>query len=174
MKKLIAALALAAITTPSRSAIVGKLGMDLNLLPITVRDLHDGLWEVGGKSPFWTLSDDKSNDVWLQASVFGAWRLEGQDPAFGLCAGVPFSAVGAGIANGLQSVALQLPSAPPWAKKAGDALSLDAYVGARPVFHAPDDHRVMYGVGAQVNIKFGDLFQWASGTQSQGTGVKGL
>lgn len=162
MRTLLVSLLLAA--TPASAVLQGKLDLNINGLPITVRDLHDGLWEIGGKLPFWQLTDTATGAVWAQASVFGAWRLELQDPAFGICAGVPFSALGTLVANGVQVISNAEPSAPPWLKKAATFMSLDGYVGARPHYTPPDDHRVMYGVGAQVNVTFGNLQGWAAGT----------
>lgn len=145
---------------------------------IALRDLENGIWRVGSEQQIWHLQNTQSNVEVFHVSGYWATRLEGQEPAYGPSVGFNVSEAMRAALGKLEILApvvanLENYTLPPFVAKLTAWTSLEVYVGYSPNVGG-GDHHLMYGVGGRVTIPVAELYQWASGTQSQGTGVKGL
>lgn len=181
MRKLIAVLALVVLVAPARAAYQGKLDLGSNGADpsaIAFRELHDGMWLVGAQQQLWHLQNTTTDREVFHIAGFWATRLEGQDTAYGPSLGVN---VNEALAAAVNKVEILVPAVqsittfviPPFVSKLSAWTSIEFYGGYRPVVGG-DDHHWIYGVGGKVTIPMTALYQWASGTQAQGTGIKGL
>lgn len=175
MKLLILLITLCITSAASASPYQGKLDLG-NLTPaaIVFRDLQNGVWKVGAQYQLWHLQNNATGNEVLHLSGWWATRLEGQNKTYGPSVGVN---IGEAAHAFLQKVEVVAPvlyvGSPPWLSKASAWVSADFYGGYSPEASGGDSHWV-YGFGGKVTIPFDSLYQWASGTQAQGTGVKGL
>ena len=180
MKKYIVALLFFAFAVPAfASQYQGKLDLgNTDPAAIALRELHDGMWLVGAQTQIWHLQNNATGNEVFHVSGFWATRLEGQDTAYGPSLGVN---IGPAAAAFIDKIELLVPAVqsvtsfpiPPFISKLSDWTSIELYGGYRPVTGA-DDHHWIYGVGGKVTIPMSMLYAWATGTQAQGTGVKGL
>lgn len=159
----------------SASPYQGKLDIG-NLTPsaIVFRDLQNGVWKAGIQYQVFHVQNNVSGNEVLHLSGYWATRLEGQNKTYG-------PALGANIGEAahafLQKIEVVDPvlyvSSPPWLSKVSSWASVEVYGGYTPN-PGGGDKPWMYGLGGKVTIPFDSLYSWASGTQAQGTGVKGL
>ncbi len=176
---LAALLAVAAPAARASSPYAGKLDIGKSdPAAIAFRELHDGMWLVGAQQQLWHLQNTQSNREVLHISGYWATRLEGQDTAYGPSIGMNVGESTLAMASKVGELVPELQplttfAIPPFVSKLSEWTSIEVYGGYRPVTGADDSHWI-YGIGGKVTIPMSMLYAWASGTQSQGTGVKGL
>lgn len=165
------------LASPSFASYVGKLDLGQDPSALAMRDLQNGVWRVGLQYPVWHLQNTRRDSEVFHVSVFWASRLEGQTKLYGPSLGFNVGQAASLFISNVELLATAGEksglSLPPWALKIGDWTSLDIYGGYAPIIGGGDKPWA-YGVGGKVRIPFSSLYQWASGTQSQGTGIKGL
>lgn len=172
----IVALLFVSISARANSPYVGVLDLGKSdPAAIALRELNDGMWLVGAQQQVWHLQNKQSGNEVFHVAAFWATRLEGQDTAYGPALGINIGEAAHAALSKIEVIAPILggASCPPWVSKVSSWVSLDVYGGYRPVI-SYDSHHWIYGVGGKVTIPMSMLYQWASGTQASGDGVKGL
>lgn len=170
------------LATSSHANYQGKLDIgSSDPSALGMRDLANGVWRVGLQYPIWHLQNMTSGNQVFHVDGYWAARLEGQNPIYGPAVGVN---IGPAVSAAVAKLELLLPvisnmgyAIPPFVAKLGDLASVDFYGGYAPVVGGGDKPWA-YGVGGKVKIPITGnltaLYDWATGTQAQGTGVKGL
>lgn len=142
----------------------GKLDLASGPRPFAARELNDGMWLVGGKQP---LANVSHNGIPIfTCGAFTLTRLELQNPAFGITAGLTDSGILHALFSGAKALGALSVDSPPFIGKLTDLGSIEGFVGYRPN-GAYDQHHIVYGVSAEVNIKWSDLQLWAKGENGQ-------
>ncbi len=162
-------------TASASSPYQGKLDIG-NLTPsaIAFRDLENGVWKVGIQYQVAHLQNNQSGNEVIHLSGYWATRLEGSNKTYGPAIGANIGEAAHAFLKKIEIVAPVLyVASPPWLSKISSWCSVEAYGGYTPNVGG-GDKPWMYGVGGKVTVPFDQLYAWAAGTQSQGTGVKGL
>ena len=166
MIKLLAVLMLLA-SSAAASPFAGKL--DLGISPICYRELHDGVWMVGGDLNIWDLMYTPWKAEVLHAGLQYSSHLGGPGNAYGINVGTNIQGLGISILSKVESIAALINEAPPWLGKIGTWTSIEVFGGYAPQ-PGVDLHPWSYGIGGKVKVPFSDLQSWSTGTP----GVKGL
>jgi hypothetical protein len=154
-------------SSAAASPFAGKL--DLGISPICYRELHDGVFMVGGALNVWDLMYTPRQAEVLHVGVQYSSHLGGPGTVYGLMLGTDLTAAGMSALQTIESVAALINEAPPWLKKIGTWTSVDIFGGYAPQ-PGVDLHPWSYGLGGKVKIPFADLQSWSTGA----SGVKGL
>ena len=148
MKTLFLILMLAA---QSQAALVGKFDLEPTVHPLALREIHDGQWIAGIGKDFWRL-ESNGREI-LHIGLFQAWNAEHGNASFGPSLGLKLPGITPAI--GKIGEALQLPNFFKPAQYLASCVSLESFVGYRPIHTADVLGEIVYGFGARLNIEFG-------------------
>lgn len=138
----------------------GKLDLQSSVQPLVLREVHDGQWLAGIAHPSIFRLDHNNNTI-IHAGVFQAWNAENGNASFGPLVGLDLSGIsndlGFNISDMISSLGkgLNLPTFFKPAAYFADILSLDAFVGYRPIHTADVNGELVYGGAACLKIPFG-------------------
>jgi hypothetical protein len=143
---------LAGLAMPAQAqTLKGNFHLGGSPSAIGLRELHDGNWLAGVEYSFYDVI--WNNSPILTVNAFTAWRVNRGDPAYGPSLSVNMGQAGGAIGNFLGLGAPGLYNQTTWLFKLADLISIDSYIGYRPV-HSQDVHSWIYGIGGKVKIPF--------------------
>ncbi len=159
MKKL---LLLLTLTAPciSHGAWQGKLDLQPNVQPLLLREVADGQWLAGYTAPNIFHIDHNGNPI-FHIGLFHAFNAEGGNSSFGPIAGLDLAGISRDIGFSVPSLisglgtGLGLEKVFKPAALFAEALTLDAFIGYRPVHTADVYSEWVYGGGIALKIPFG-------------------
>ena len=149
MKKIALLLLLA---SPVMAGVHYDISLDVD--PVMVRDIHQGIWLAGVKKDVVSIDTGLSgvlDKVYLGA--FHAWNAEHGDPVMGVSLGLRLGSVASGL--GAISNTLGLGSVYKPLQYAGSFVHFNTYLGGRPQITKNVRDHFMYGVGVALNVPFG-------------------
>lgn len=173
MKIVAALVAVLALAAPSQAYYLGVLDLAKDPEAVVVRDAQEGMWLGGAQKQLWHLERRECN---VAACAFveifhvgfaTVYRLEGNQAAYGPAIGLPIGAALSVLASKIQLISAASDVAPPFLKKLGDWVSVDAYALYRPQLSEDAQHHFLYGVGGKIRIPISDVLSWAKGSGSQ-------
>lgn len=159
-KKLILVSLLALIPMQVRAQWTGKWDLSSSVQATAFRELHDGQYLAGISHPnLWSLNHGANR--LFHIGIFEAWNSEHGNASFGPIAGADLlgisNEVGLNIPNLLNSIgtSVNLPSIFKASSYFVNMLTIDAFVGWRPVHTSDVIGNLTYGIGASLNVPFG-------------------
>lgn len=160
MKHWLLALAFICFGSSAQASWQGKLDLQSSVQPMILREVHDGQWLAGLAHPNLFHLDHNGNAI-LHVGVFSAWNAETGNSSFGPMAGVDLLGISKEVGVSIPGVlgyigeAVNLPSLFKPAVYLTELLSLDAFVGYRPMHTNDVLGNWIYGAGATLRVPFG-------------------